>query len=76
MRGLRPVAVRALRREDIFKHHGMRFPRLGEHRLRVVRLTNADDMPAPRIRREEFLNLPMMTDRKLPLKAFDKHGGP
>jgi hypothetical protein len=30
-------------------------------------------MPAPRIGREEFLNLPMMTDHKLALKAFDEH---
>jgi hypothetical protein len=73
VRGLRSVAVRALRREDILKHHRMRFPRLGEHRLRVMRLANADDMPAPRISREKRLDLGMVTDGKLPLEAFNKH---
>ncbi len=73
VRRFRPVAVRALRREDILKHHGMRFPGVGEHRLRVVGLAYADDLPAPRISREKRLDFGMVADGKLPLEAVNEH---
>lgn len=45
-------------------------------RLSVFRGSSFIDLnrlPAPRISREKFLNLSMMTDGKLPLEAFDEH---
>lgn len=73
VRGLWPVALRALRREHILNHDRVRFPRMSEHRLRVIGLADADDLPAPRISREKGPDLRMVADGKLPLKAFDEH---